>query len=89
MAESPNIQEIEIILGVIEKRNPAVTSVEQFDRDHEVLLDTQSEIAELELRDSEVATAVSRDDATALLRRIQAAIDANRSARLAARSGQD
>jgi|GEM_PF-5340880 len=86
MAESPNIAEIGIILDVIEKRNPTTTAVEQFDRDHEVLLYTQQEIAEVELQDSEVDSPFTRDDAAALLGRIQAAIDTNRSARSAARS---
>jgi phage gp29-like protein len=84
MAELPDVGEIEEILAVIETRNPLTTTVEQFDRDHGVLLDSQAEVAEAVMRELPDEYPYTRDQVQALLGRIQDAIAANRSARDAA-----
>jgi chromosome condensin MukBEF complex kleisin-like MukF subunit len=81
MAELPDIDEIKEILGVIETRDTATTSVEQFDRDHGVLLDTQAEVAEAVLRELPDKYPYTRDQLQALLGRIQDAIVGNRAQR--------
>ena len=90
MADLPDIGEIEEILAVIETRDPLRTTVEQFDRDHGVLLDSQAEVTEAVMRDLPEEYGYGRDQLQALLGRIQDAIVANRSAREAAFArGQD
>jgi hypothetical protein len=84
MAELPDVGEVGEILAVIETRNPRTTAVEQFDRDHGVLLDVQAEVAEAVMRELPAKYPYSRDQLQALLGRIQDTIVANRSAREAA-----
>lgn len=84
MAELPDVQEIKEILTVVEARDPSTTTVEQFDRDHEILLDTQAEIADAETSPLPAEYPYSRDDLIALLGRVQAAIERNRAKRSAA-----
>ena len=81
MAELPDVGEIEEILAVIETRDALSTSVEQFDRDHGVLLDSQAEVTEAVMRELPEKYPYSRDQLQALLGRIQDAISANRAAR--------
>ena len=84
MADLPDVGEIEEILAVIETRDPLRTTVEQFDRDHGVLLDSQAEVAEAVMRELPEKYSYSRDQLKAPLGRIQDTIAANRSARAAA-----
>jgi hypothetical protein len=84
MAELPDVGEVGEILAVIEARDPRTTTVEQFDRDHVVLLDIQSEVAEAVMRELPPKYPYSRGQLQALLGRIQDTIVANRSAREAA-----
>jgi hypothetical protein len=84
MAELPEVGEVGEILAVIETRNPLTTTVEQFDRDHGVLLDIQAEVAEAVMRELPAKYRYSRDQLQALLGRIQDTIVGNRAAREAA-----
>ena len=77
MDDLPDVQEVE----VIEARGEG-TSIQQYDRDHQVLLDEQAEIAELVAR--ELPAEYNKDEVRALLDRIENAIDDNRAKRSAA-----
>jgi hypothetical protein len=81
MAELPDVGEVEEMLAVIETRDPVTTSVEQFDRDHGVLLDIQAEVAEAVLRELPAKYPYNRDQLQALLGRVQERIAANRAQR--------
>jgi hypothetical protein len=81
MAELPDVGEVEEMLAVIGTRDPVTTSVEQFDRDHGVLLDIQAEVAEAVLRELPAKYPYNRDQLQALLGRIQDTIAANRAQR--------
>jgi hypothetical protein len=84
MAELPDIGEIEEILAVIETRDAVTNSVEQFDRDHGVLLDLQAEVAEVVLGQLPAKYPYDKDQLRALLGRIQDTIVVNRARREAA-----
>jgi len=79
----PDVEEVAVIVAAIEARG-SDTSVQQFDRDHQVLLDEQAEIAELVSR--ELPAEYNKNDVRALLDRIENAIDDNRAKRKAAAS---
>ncbi len=81
MAELPDVEVLEQTLAVIETRGTETTSVEQFDRDHGVLLDSQAEVAEAVMRELPAKYAFTRDQLQALLGRIQDAIEQNRAKR--------
>ena len=81
MAELPDVEVLEQTLAVIETRGAATTSVEQFDRDHGVLLDSQAEVAEAVMRELPAKYGSTRDELQALLGRIQDAIVENRAKR--------
>jgi len=81
MADLPDVGEIEEMLAVIETRDPVTISVEQFDRDHGVLLDNQAEVAEAVMRELPEKYPATRDQLQALLGRIQDVIAANRAQR--------
>ncbi len=81
MDDLPDVQEVAIIVAAIEARGDG-TSVQQFDRDHQVLLDEQAEIAQLVSQ--ELPAEYNKNDMRALLNRIGNAIDANRAKRQAA-----
>src|ERR1700712_1430181 len=81
MAELPDVGEIEEMLAVIETRDPVATSVEQYDRDHGVLLDNQAEVAEAVMRELPEKYPHTRDQLQALLGRIQDVIVDNRARR--------
>ena len=80
MDDLPDVQEVAIIVAAIEARG-AGTGAQQLDRDHQVLLDEQAEIAELVSR--ELPSEYNKDEVRALLDRIENAIDDNRAKRKA------
>jgi hypothetical protein len=80
MDDLPDVQEVAIIVAAIEARG-ADTGAQQLDRDHQVLLDEQAEIAELVSR--ELPAEYKKDEVRALLDRIENAIDDNRAKRKA------
>ncbi len=81
MDDLPDVQEVALIVAAIEARGEG-TSIGQYDRDHQVLLDEQAEIAELVAR--ELPAEYNKDEVRALLDRIEKAIDDNRAKRNAA-----
>ena len=81
MDDLPDVQEVALIVAAIEARGESA-SIEQYDRDHQVLLDEQAEIAELVAR--ELPAEYNKDEVRALLDRIENAIDDNRAKRSAA-----
>ena len=86
MDDLPDVQEVALIVAAIEARGEG-TSIGQYDRDHQVLLDEQAEIAELVARElpAEYNPAeYNKDEVRALLDRIEKAIDDNRAKRNAA-----
>ena len=80
MDDLPDVGEVVIIVDAIEARGEG-TDAQQLDRDHQVLLDEQAEIAELVSR--ELPAEYNKDDVRALLDRIENAIDDNRAKRKA------
>lgn len=81
MDDLPDVQEVALIVAAIEARGGGA-SIGQYDRDHQVLLDEQAEIAELVAR--ELPAEYNKDEVRALLDRIENAIDDNRAKRSAA-----
>ncbi len=75
----PDIQEIEETLVIIENRDPHATSIEQFDRDHDSLLDMQERVAQVVISARALSAGDRRDHLVEVLDRIENAVQDNRS----------
>ena len=79
MDELPDVGEIQEMVAAVEAKRADVTSAQQFDIDHQVLLNVRGEIAEMLAR--ELPAEYDKDDLRALLERIENAITRNRTQR--------
>jgi hypothetical protein len=89
MDDQPDIEEIAQTLQFIENRDPASTSVSQYDRDHEILASLRDRVAPVVIQPRTEGSEEGRPAAIDLLDRIENAIDDNRAKRESAahRSG--
>jgi protein-tyrosine phosphatase len=79
MDELPDVGEIQEMVAAVEAKRADVTSAQQFDIDHQVLLNVRGEITEMLAR--ELPAEYDKDDLRALLERIENAITRNRTQR--------